>query len=107
LQEIHGTYICQTCQTLYTGLAADPINLCQKCRKPTLRIKFGPNPYGNKFTCSYCRTEFDKEGLWLRLEQTGIIIDMPLCRDCLAAGNLYETIVTFDKHHPSFPLGLA
>jgi hypothetical protein len=76
-------------------------------RLPALRVKVGLNPYANRHTCAYCREEFEKGGLWIRLELAGTLVDMPLCEDCLAAGALYETVVPFDEHHPSFPLGLA
>lgn len=76
-------------------------------RLPALRVKVGPNPYVNPHTCAYCRAEFEKGGLWLRLELAGTVVDMPLCEGCLAAGALYETVVPFDEHHRSFPLGLA
>jgi len=53
------------------------------------------------------RDAFEKGGFWIRLELGGTVVDMPLCGGCLAAGHLYETVVRFDEHHPSFPLGLA
>ena len=39
----------------------------------------------------------------------GVVIGVPLllCGGCLGAGHLCETVVRFDEHHPSFPLGLA
>jgi len=72
-----------------------------------LRVKVGPNPYSNRHTCAHCREEFEKGGFWIRLELAGTVVDMPLCEGCLAAGALYETLVPFDEHHPSSPLGLA
>jgi len=76
-------------------------------RPPALRVKVGLNPYANRHTCAHCREEFEKGGFWIRLELGGTVVDMPLCGGCIAAGHLYETVVRFDEHHPSFPLGLA
>lgn len=72
-----------------------------------LRVKVGRNPYSNRLTCAYCRKEYERGGLWLRLELHERIVDLPLCAECLAAGHLYETLVSFDDHHPSYPLRLA
>jgi len=72
-----------------------------------LRVKFGLNPYGNRHRCARCREEFEGGGFWIRLEQGGMVVDMPLCPSCLAAGHLYETVVTFDRHDPSHPVALA
>ena len=72
-----------------------------------LRVKVGRNPYANRLTCAYCRTEYERGGLWLRLELDGRVVDTPLCGACLDAGHLYEAMVNFAEHNPSHPLRLA
>ncbi len=72
-----------------------------------LRVKFGLNPYGNRLRCARCRKEYVGGGLWLRLEEGGMVVDMPLCQPCLDARHLYETVVAFDSHDPSHPVSLA
>ena len=76
-------------------------------RAAGLRVKFGMNPYSNDLTCSYCRRPYSSGGLWLRLEQKEIVVDLPTCDSCWKAGHLYETVVTFEKHDPSHRVGLA
>lgn len=72
-----------------------------------LRVKVGLNPYANRLTCAVCRTQYEGGGLWLRLEQDGRVVDTPICPGCLDAGHLYEAMVPFTAHNPSFPLRLA
>jgi hypothetical protein len=71
-------------------------------------VKVGLSPYTDRQICAHCRGEFEKGGLWLRLELDGTVVDMPLCARCLAAGTLYETVVSFEDHHrSSHPVSLA
>ncbi len=46
-----------------------------------IRVKFGRNPYSNRFACSHCRREFESGGFFLRFEHEEIIVDIPVCGD--------------------------
>lgn len=72
-----------------------------------LRVKFGRNPYSNDLTCAFCRESYAKGGFWLRLEQNEIVVDLPVCQACWSRGELFETLVTFDRHETSHPVSLA
>lgn len=54
-----------------------------------IRVKFGKNPYGNDFTCAACRRSFSTGGFFLRLECRGNVVDIPVCRGCYDAGDLF------------------
>ena len=72
-----------------------------------IRVKFGPRPYTQVHVCAYCRDEFERGGFWLRLEQAGVMVDMPICPDCLAEANLFEVVVPFTEPSMSYRVGLA
>jgi len=48
----------------------------------TVRVKFGPNPYSQRFACAVCRSAFDQ-------------------------GDLLEGAIDMTRHNPSHPVGLA
>jgi hypothetical protein len=72
-----------------------------------IRVKFGRNPYSNRFTCSHCRRGFSANGLILRIEYISSVIDIPICPDCAETYDLFEGIINLDKHSPSHPIGIA
>lgn len=74
-------------------------------RPITLRVKVGLNACSN-LKCGYCHQEFNRGGLWLRMEAAATVVDVPLCEPCFAAGRLFETVVPFDDHG-YFPLMLS
>jgi hypothetical protein len=82
-----------------------------------IRIKFGINPFSQRFICSYCRKEFEKlklpdgyipdsKSLFLKLEVNGEIMDFPICYDCSPKG-LFETKTVIIKNNASHQIGLA
>lgn len=70
-------------------------------------VKFGRNPYSNRFTCGHCRQEFSAQGLILRIEHISSVVDIPICPDCTQTYDLFEGIINLDKHDPSHPIGIA
>ncbi len=72
-----------------------------------IRVKFGRNPYGNRFTCSFCGSAFESGGFFMRLEYAGIIVDIPICSKCYERDSLYEGIIDLSAHHSSHPIRLA
>lgn len=75
--------------------------------EPSLRVKLGYNIYSNEMTCARCRRRFVGEGVYLRLEQKGKTVDIPVCGDCLDRYRLVEGMIDFKEDNPSFPIGIA
>jgi len=69
-----------------------------------IRVKFGKNPYSNRFTCSFCRREFETGGFFLRIEYGGNIVDVPICPACSKMGDLFEGIIDLTAHHLAHPI---
>ena len=74
---------------------------------PKLRMKFGRNPYTSELTCAHCRERFTGGGLFVRLEQHGKLVDVPICGRCLDKFGLFEGMISFENDNPSFSVGLA
>ena len=55
-----------------------------------IRVKFGPDPYAQEFTCAHCGRTFSRGGFFLRVEEQDNIVDVPVCPDCHDAGLLFE-----------------
>lgn len=72
-----------------------------------IRVKFGNNPYDNRFVCGRCREPFERGGLFLRLEYDGRVVDIPVCPRCCAVDGLFEGFVDLSEHCVSHPIGLA
>lgn len=72
-----------------------------------IRIKFGKNPYSNKFICAFCGCEFVSGGFIIRLEHAGIIVDIPMCQDCIDFDSLYEGMIDMSQHSTSHKIGTA
>jgi len=72
-----------------------------------IRVKFGKNPYSNRFTCGYCREPFERGGFILRIEHGGKLVDIPVCPACYDTGTLFESLVDLSAHHASHPILLA
>jgi len=72
-----------------------------------IRLKFGKNPYSNRFTCSYCRREFEAGGFFLRIEHKENIVDVPICQICFETGDSYESMIDLSTHHAAHPIGRA
>jgi len=72
-----------------------------------IRVKFGKNPYGNRFTCSFCGSAFESGGFYLRLEYRGNIVDIPICPRCYETNALYEGMIDLTAHHEAHPIGRA
>ena len=72
-----------------------------------IRVKFGKNPYSNKFTCGHCREPFERGGFILRLEYHGNVVDIPVCPECYEKRDLFESVVDLSRHHASHPILLA
>lgn len=72
-----------------------------------IRVKFGRNPYSNRFACSHCRREFEAGGFFLRIEHEGIIVDIPVCGECFGTGELYEAILDLTENHTAHPISRA
>jgi len=72
-----------------------------------IRVKFGMNPYSNRFICSFCGSAFESGGFILRLEHAGILVDIPVCVECYGTGDLFESVVDLSEHHTSHPIGRA
>jgi len=72
-----------------------------------IRVKFGKNPYSNRFTCSHCRRTFESGGLFMRIEYRESIVDMPICPACVEETALFEGCIDLDHHHAAHPIGRA
>ncbi len=72
-----------------------------------IRVKLGKNLYSNRFTCSFCRREFETGGFFLRIEHDGNIVDVPICNMCFESGDTFEGLVDLSRHHSSHPIGRA
>ena len=72
-----------------------------------IRVKFGMNPYSNRFTCSFCRQEFEVGGFFLRIEHAGNIVDVQICPACFETGDSYEGFLDLTRHHAAHPIGRA
>lgn len=72
-----------------------------------IRVKFGKNPYGNIFSCSYCRNIFESGGFILRIEYAANIIDIPVCSACFEKGDLFEGMIDLVHHHAAHPIRRA
>jgi len=72
-----------------------------------IRLKFGKNPYANRFTCSRCRREFEAGGFLLRIEHAETIVDVPICDVCFETGSLYESMIDLSTHHAAHPIRRA
>ncbi|MFC1474804.1 hypothetical protein ACFLQK_02055 [bacterium] len=72
-----------------------------------IRLKFGKNPYSNRFTCSFCGNEFESGGFFLRIEYRGSIVDIPICPQCYDSGTLYEGMIDLTAHNAAHPIGRA
>ena len=65
-----------------------------------VRWRFGPTPNAQTQVCAHCRKAFERGGLWLRLEQWVITVEIRLCQNFPSVGNLFEAVVPFDLPHP-------
>jgi hypothetical protein len=72
-----------------------------------IRVKFGKNPYSNRFTCSFCRREFEDGGFFLRVEYADVIVDVPICPTCFDSGVTFEGLVDLSAHNAAHPIGRA
>ena len=72
-----------------------------------IRLKFGRNPYHQRFTCASCRRTFERGGFFIRIQCQENTVDFPLCQACLDDDRMYETMVDLGKHNTSYPVGLA
>lgn len=72
-----------------------------------IRVKFGKNPYSNQFTCSHCGRKFGGGGLFLRIEHSGTVVDIPLCAACVEETALYEGMIDLSAHNAAHPIGRA
>jgi len=72
-----------------------------------VRVKFGPNPYDQEFTCALCRRPFERGGFFMRVEANGNVVDVPVCPACYEKGELLEGVLDMTRHNPSHPVGLA
>ncbi len=72
-----------------------------------IRVKFGRNIYQNEFTCSHCGRKFSGGGLFLRIEYSGSIVDIPLCSACVEETALFEGCIALDRHRVAHPIGRA
>ena len=72
-----------------------------------VRVKFGKNPYSNRFSCSRCGSKFDSGGFFLRIEHYGTVVDIPICKRCYEADAFYEGIIDLTAHYEAHPIGLA
>jgi hypothetical protein len=69
-----------------------------------IRVKLGKNPYSNRFTCSFCRREFEAGGFFLRVEYRGNIVDVPICPTCFDSGTTFEGLLDLTRHHLAHPI---
>jgi hypothetical protein len=65
-----------------------------------IRVKFGKNPYNNRFTCGHCRKPFERGGFFLRLEHGGQVVDIPVCPRCFESGDLLEGMIDLSAGKP-------
>jgi len=72
-----------------------------------IRVKFGKNPYSNRFTCGHCREPFERGGFILRIEHDGKLIDIPVCSRCFETSALFEGMIDLSAHNASHPILLA
>jgi hypothetical protein len=72
-----------------------------------IRVKFGKNPYNNRFTCSFCGTAFESGGFFVRMEYSGNIVDIPICPACFDEDTLYEGMIDLAAHNAAHPIGRA
>ena len=72
-----------------------------------IRVKFGKNPYSNRFTCSHCGRTFDSGGFFMRIEYRGSIVDIPLCSACVEETSFFEGMIDLSDHHAAHPIGRA
>jgi len=72
-----------------------------------IRVKFGKNPYSNRFTCSFCRREFESGGFFLRVEYRGNIVDVPICPACFDSETTFEDFIDLSRHNTAHPIRRA
>ena len=72
-----------------------------------IRVKFGRNPYNNRFTCSFCGCAFESGGFFMRLEYAGSIVDIPICSGCYGRESLFEGDIDLSANRSSHPIGRA
>ena len=72
-----------------------------------VRVKFGPNPYDQTFTCAACREEFRRGGFFLLVEANRVMVHVPVCPKCCGRGRLFEGELDMTRPNPSHPVGLA
>jgi len=72
-----------------------------------IRVKFGENPYSNRFTCSHCGRAFESGGFFMRIECCEKIVDIPVCCACVEETAFFEGMVDLSDHHAAHPIERA
>ncbi|HPI77655.1 MAG TPA: hypothetical protein PLK80_13055 [bacterium] len=69
-----------------------------------IRVKFGKNPYSNRFTCGRCREPFERGGFFVGSNTAAMLWTYRCVR---GVSNRAEGVIDLSAHSASHPIGLA